>query len=52
LEAGWLFILNEKLIFAPSLAWGYEINIVTDGEPTGEGMILLAGINLGYRIRK
>lgn len=30
----------------PSLSFGYEVNIKTDGEPVGEGMILLGGFRL------
>ncbi len=49
LEAGWTFIPAKKCIITPTLAFGYEINVKTEGEPTGEGVILLAGLNLGYR---
>ncbi|MBX2815723.1 MAG: hypothetical protein KTR24_06990 [Saprospiraceae bacterium] len=34
----------------PSLAFGYEINVKTRGEPTGEGPILLVGISLGRQL--
>ncbi len=49
LEAGWLFELSPKWVFAPSLAFGYEVNLATEGSPTGEGPILLAGVQVGYR---
>ncbi len=48
-EAGWLFVFNEKWVLAPTLAFGYEVNVKTEGEPTGEGMIMLAGLSLGRR---
>ena len=37
---------NGSWIFAPSIAFGMEWNIKTEGEPTGEGAILLAGFQL------
>ncbi len=40
--------LPNKLHFKPSLSFGYEINIKTEGEDVGEGAILLAGFSLGY----
>ncbi|MBI5916560.1 MAG: hypothetical protein HY842_14375 [Bacteroidetes bacterium] len=48
-EAGWTFLLGEKTVLAPTLALGYEINVKTKGEPTGEGAIVLVGIQLGHR---
>lgn len=49
LELTYLF---EKpgISFAPSIALGYEWNVKTNGEPTGEGAILLVGIQIGKRI--
>ena len=48
-EAGYLFEMGKGWIFAPSLAFGFEINVKTDGEPTGEGAIILVGLNIGKR---
>lgn len=48
-ETGWLLPLGEKFHFTPSVAFGYEVNVKTEGEPTGEGAIFLLGISLGYR---
>lgn len=48
-EATYLFPLGESWVFAPSLAFGYEINVKTEGEPVGEGAILLIGLNFGKR---
>jgi hypothetical protein len=48
-QAGWLFLLGKKFLLCPTLSFGYEINVKTEGEPTGEGAILLLGINLGHR---
>lgn len=48
-ELGWLFALGKKLYLAPSLAFGFEINVKTEGEPTGEGAIFLLGFHGGYR---
>lgn len=38
--------LGGQFSLIPELALGVEINAITDGEPTGEGPILLAGITL------
>lgn len=40
--------LSEKLFLEPSLSFGYEINIKTNGREVGEGAILLGGLSLGY----
>ena len=37
---------NGNLVFAPSIAFGMEWNIKTEGEPTGEGPIILLGFQL------
>ncbi|GIV34222.1 MAG: hypothetical protein KatS3mg031_1757 [Chitinophagales bacterium] len=42
-EAGYSFILKNFHI-APTLAFGRELNIITKGEPVGEGWILLLGV--------
>ena len=39
----------ENIFFAPSIAFGFEWNVKTQGEPTGEGAILLVGAQLGKR---
>ncbi|MCB9231873.1 MAG: hypothetical protein H6581_09435 [Bacteroidia bacterium] len=50
---GWLFILaQEKLALAPAVSFGYEINVITHGEPVGQGSILLAGLTAVWRISK
>ncbi len=50
--AGYLFLINEKWSITPTLAFGWEINIVENGEPVGQGSILLWGLNFNYRIKK
>jgi hypothetical protein len=42
-------LADGKLIFEPALGLGFEINVKTEGEPTGEGAIGLAGFSLAYR---
>ncbi len=49
LEAGWWLPLDQRHFAAPTLAFGFEKNVVTEGEPTGEGAILLLGVRLGFR---
>lgn len=48
LEGGFTFVKNQFFL-APTFAFGFEINVKTDGEPTGEGAILLLGVGAGYR---
>lgn len=49
-EAGYLFLLGKSPWFvAPSLAFGVEINVKTEGAPMGEGTILLLGVCVGRR---
>ena len=46
---GYLFLLNEQWVVTPTIAFGYEVNIVENGGDVGEGAILLWGLNLAYR---
>ncbi|HFC00193.1 MAG TPA: hypothetical protein ENJ53_05255 [Phaeodactylibacter sp.] len=46
---GYLFLINEHWVVSPTIALGGEINVITKGEPTGQGVIFLWGINLEYR---
>jgi len=39
---------NSNLSITPSLSFGWEWNASTDGEPTGEGAILLIGCSVGF----
>lgn len=49
-EGGYLFLLGESPWFlAPSLAFGVEVNVKTEGAPMGEGTILLLGLCVGRR---
>ena len=43
------FELNQQILLQPSVSFGYEINVKTEGEDVGEGAILLLGLNLGYQ---
>ena len=46
---GYRFLLNNNFVITPTLAFGAEINIKTEGEDVGQGAIVLWGINLGYK---
>ncbi len=46
---GYTFRLNPIMVIAPTISLGYEINVWTDGEPTGEGAIFLLGFHVGRR---
>ncbi len=48
-QAGWVFLFGEKWLLSPTLSFGYEINVKTEGEATGEGAIILLGLNFGRR---
>lgn len=50
LELSYLFD-NQNYIISPSISFGYEWNIRTKGEATGEGAILLVGIQVGKRFK-
>lgn len=50
-EIGWGLLLGENMVLTPALAFGFEINVKTDGEETGEGAILLAGLTAAYRFQ-
>lgn len=39
-----------NILIVPSVAFGMELNVKTVGEPTGQGAIILFGIQLGKRI--
>jgi len=40
-------IATKQLLIRPSLSFGLEWNVVTKGEPTGEGPIILIGVIVG-----
>ncbi len=48
IELGYL-IKKEFSHITPTIAFGYEWNVKTNGEPTGEGAILLLRIQIGKR---
>ena len=49
-RAGYAWLLSGKrLRLDATAALGAEINIQTQGEDVGEGVILLGGIGLSYR---
>lgn len=50
-EFGWGFLLGENMVITPTLSFGFEINVKTKGEETGEGAIMLAGVTAAYRIQ-
>lgn len=50
LEAGWGLAFGKNFVFTPTAAFGFEINVKTEGQPTGEGAIVLLGLNLAYRM--
>ncbi len=49
-EGGYAFTGKGGWFVAPALAFGYEMNVRTEGSPTGEGFILLAGIRGGVAL--
>ena len=51
-EGGYLFVPGDgNFTIAPALGFGFEVNVQTEGEPTGQGAILLVGLTLGWRIQ-
>jgi len=49
LELGYTIFKDTGLVITPSIAFGYEWNVRTVGEPTGQGAIILVGIQIGKR---
>lgn len=47
MEIGWKFELSDTWMLAPTVSFGQEINIVTNGEEVGQGGISLFGFTLG-----
>ncbi len=46
---GYRFLVKENWVLTPTLAFGAEINIKTEGEAVGQGAIALWGMNLAYQ---
>ncbi len=49
-ELGYVFLLNNGLIFLPTISLGAEINIETDGADVGQGAIILLGVTVAKRL--
>ena len=49
-EFGYIFQLTPSVVISPNIAFGYEVNIKTSGEQTGDGAIFLIGFQVGKRI--
>ncbi len=47
---GYRFAMGLNGYISPTIGFGYEWNVKTEGEPTGEGAILLLGVQLAFRI--
>ena len=47
--AGYLFELGKTGFFTPTIAFGFEVNVETEGEEMGQGAILLLGFEIGKR---
>ncbi len=48
IEAGYTFYLGTHFFLSPSLSFGYEVNVRTEGAEVGQGAILLLGVSLMY----
>lgn len=50
-QAGYTWtVAKGRLVLEATVSLGVEINVDTQGEPVGEGAILLGGIGVGYRL--
>ena len=49
IEIGYQFLGDSGVFISPSIAVGAEWNVSTRGAPTGQGAILLVGVQLGKR---
>lgn len=51
-EAGFNFVFaRHRIAIAPTIAFGVEINAITNGAPVGQGTILLWGFTASYRFK-
>lgn len=48
-ETGYMFLINDLFFISPSFAAGVQSNIKTEGQPVGNGFIVLAGISAGWK---
>jgi len=46
---GYTFLTDGGFFISPAISFGFEWNVRTVGEPTGEGSIILIGIQAGKR---
>jgi hypothetical protein len=49
LQLGFHQHLSKNMFLIPTVAFGYEVNVKTEGAAVGEGAILLLGFQLGKR---
>ena len=49
LELAYLMLADSGWFFTPAIAFGFEINVKTEGSDVGEGAILLLGLSAGKR---
>ena len=48
-QGGYTWDVDDDWVIDVGVSFGAEINVNTDGEPVGEGVILLLGVGTGYR---
>lgn len=48
-ELSYLIPVGDSWTLTPAVAFGMEVNVQTEGEPVGEGAILLVGVSFGKR---
>jgi hypothetical protein len=47
---GYTILTSSDIVIRPTVGFGWEWNVRTEGEPTGEGAIGLIGISVGKRL--
>jgi hypothetical protein len=50
LQAGFRIPFGETIELMPTLAFGYEFNIKTEGADIGQGAILLLGVVFNFEL--
>lgn len=48
-ELGYMFLINDQFFITPTISNGYEVNIKTEGQKTGQGFITLLGVSTGFK---
>ena len=49
IEMGYMLLINDMVFISPSIAAGTQSNISTEGQPVGDGFLILPSISIGWK---